>query len=105
VIHLGEALCIERLAHAPGEIGERLDILQRYPPAQRIDQEEPVASPGDIAAHRPDTLHLDDDSGSLAVARHVGNVDSTIVMQLGIDRTYGSVDPQPAWREPPGVRE
>src|SRR5688572_17950007 len=83
---------IDGLAHAPAEIGERVDVLQIYPQLMALDQKEPVAAPGDVAAYFADTGYLDYDLLVLPKAGHVGNSDLTVRVQHCVHRTDRRID-------------
>src|SRR6185503_7321027 len=92
VIDLGVAPGVHSLAHAPSEIGQRLDVLQIYAQLVALDQEEPIAAPGDVAAHFTDARHLHDDLLVLAEAHDVGDRNLAVCVQHRVHRADRRID-------------
>ena len=101
VIDVGMPLGIRRLAHAPGEVGERFEIAHVDLETVLAHQEEPVAAPGDVARHLADARHLEHHVARAAVARHVAEFDRAIGAQRRVHRPHRRVDADLAGRELP----
>ena len=92
VVDLGMTGRVDGLPHAPGEIGERVDVLQVYAQLVALDEEEPVAAPRYVAADLADAGNLNCDLLVLAEAGHVRNRDLAVRVQHCVYRTDRGID-------------
>jgi hypothetical protein len=105
VVDFRVALRIDRLAQAPRQLCQRVDIGQLDRLALVRNEKEPVSAPCNIAFHWTKTRDIDDNLPGLAVARYIGNADRAIGVQLRIYRTDRRVDAVGARCKAPHVCE
>src|SRR2546426_2121610 len=95
----GDAVGGQRLAYAPGGVGQRLDLVERNWRVRPVDEEEPVAAPGDITADDTEPRYLDRHGLVPAVRRHVLDRDALVVVQGAGDRADDGIDAVHAGRD------
>src|SRR5581483_7530909 len=105
VVDIGMSLRIERLADAPGDIREALDVLEPQLLAVLLDEEEAVPAPGNVAGDAAKAGHFDADRFLLAPARHVGHRHSPIACEGRAHDADRRVDAMLAGLDAPEVRE
>src|SRR6202008_2929170 len=101
----GDARLSKRFANLPGEVRERFNIVQRQCLAVIIHNEEPVAAPGYIAAHRPVTWNINHHAGRSSVAWNIRYCHLSVVVEIGFDDADRSFDPVTARTDALQVRE
>ncbi|MNL79887.1 hypothetical protein D3C87_2065890 [compost metagenome] len=66
-----DALGFQGLEHRPGELGQGFDVVELQHFSVIRNQEEPVATPGDIAVHAAVVGDVDRHLFAVAVGGHV----------------------------------
>lgn len=88
-----DVLLIECLSHAPGVVGERVEVAKLKIESVVLDQEEPVSPPGDIPANESKAWDLDRNGFRVTIARDVGERDTTVCVESCGDDSDGGFDP------------
>lgn len=91
-VRADDSLRAEGPADLPREVGQRLDVLQGDGQAMLLDEEEPVAAPGDIAADDPQARHLDRDLLGMAVGGNIREGDGAIGVEGRRHGAHGGVE-------------
>lgn len=84
-VFAGDALGFEGFEHGPGVLCQRFTVGQLDTLAVFGNEEEPVAAPGDVAAHHAMAGHVHRNLLAVAVGGHVADGDGTVFMQGGAD--------------------
>src|SRR4030095_10776456 len=95
----------ERFAYLPGEIRQCFDIIYREFLLMIVDDEEPVAAPGDISADRPVSANIDHYPRCCSIAWNIGYGYLSIIVKDGFDDADWSFDLVPAGADALQVRE
>ncbi len=88
----GNALRLQGVEHGPGVRGQGLAVIQFNALAVFGNQEEPVATPGDVAMHHAMPGYVHRHVLAVAVGGHVGDSDGAVFMQGGADLADRGVD-------------
>src|SRR5439155_9260608 len=92
-------------AHAPAEVGERLDVVALEALPVIRDEEEPVAAPGHVAGDATVAAHRDGHGARVPVARYVADGDAPVAAELRGHDTDGRGDAMAPGAQAPEVRQ